>query len=173
MSRIGRSVWIGQKQGLEEMEGRDLGNIEMRPIGFVSRTSQHENDRDRSLVAKVVLDEALAPALDGIEDWSHIYVIFWLDRVGRKHEPVLHHRNSGLGIFAARSPIHPNPIGLTLVELVKRRENVLWVRGLDAYDETPVLDIKPYPDWEQDLIVVTDFRVPEWLRGIIEQDEGA
>jgi tRNA-Thr(GGU) m(6)t(6)A37 methyltransferase TsaA len=122
-------------------------SIEMRPIGFVRRTSRHENDRDRSLVAKVVLDEALAPALDGIEDWSHIYVIFWLDRVGRKHEPVLHHRNSGLGIFAARSPIHPNPIGLTLVELVKRRENVLWVRALDAYDETPVLDIKPYPDW--------------------------
>ena len=155
------------------MEGRDLEKIEMRPIGFVSRTSQHENDRDRSLVAKVVLDEALAPALDGIEDWSHIYVIFWLDRVGCKQGPVLHHPNSGLGILAARSPIHPNPIGLTLVELVKRRENVLWVRGLDAYDETPVLDIKPYPDWEQDLLVVTDFRVPEWLRRIIEQDEGA
>jgi len=49
------------------------------------------------------------------------------------------------------------------VELVKREENVLWVRGLDAYDETPVLDLKPYPDWEQDLIVVTDFRFPGWL----------
>jgi tRNA-Thr(GGU) m(6)t(6)A37 methyltransferase TsaA len=135
--------------------------IEMRAIGFVSRTSQHENDRDRSLMAKVVLDEALAPALDGIENWSHIYVIFWMDSVGRREEPVLHHPN-GLGILPARSPIHPNAIGLTLVELVKREGNVLWVRGLDAYDETPVLDIKPYPDWEQDLIVVTDFRVPEW-----------
>lgn len=50
--------------------------VEIRPIGFVRRISQHENDRDRSLVAKVVLDNALAPALDGIEDWSHIYVIF-------------------------------------------------------------------------------------------------
>jgi tRNA (adenine37-N6)-methyltransferase len=156
---------------MEKMEGRDLKKIEMRAIGFVSRTSQHENDRDRSLMARVVLDEALAPALDGIEDWSHIYVVFWLDRVGRKEEPVLHH-SKGLGIFAARSPIHPNPIGLTLVELVKREGNILWVRGLDAYDETPVLDIKPYPDWEQDLIVVTDFRIPEWLRRIIEQDEG-
>ena len=171
MSRTGRSIWIGQKHGMEEMEGRDLEKIGMRPIGFVSRTSQHENDRDRSLMAKVVLDEALTPALDGIEDWSHIYVIFWLDRVNHKEEPVLHHPNSGLGIFAARSPIHPNPIGLTLVELVKREENVLWVRGLDAHDETPVLDIKPYPDWEKDLIVVTDFRIPEWLRRIIEQDE--
>jgi tRNA-Thr(GGU) m(6)t(6)A37 methyltransferase TsaA len=157
---------------MEKMKGRDLNKIEMRAIGFVSRTSQNENDRDRSLMARVVLDEALAPALDGIQDWSHIYVIFWMDRVGCKETPVLRHPNSDVGIFAARSPIHPNPIGLTLVELVKREGNVLWVRGLDAYDETPVLDIKPYPDWEQDLIVVTDFRVPEWLRRIIEQDEG-
>jgi tRNA-Thr(GGU) m(6)t(6)A37 methyltransferase TsaA len=173
MRRTGPNIWIRQKLGIEKMEGRDLKKIEMRPIGFVSRTSQHENDRDRSLVAKVVLDEALAPALDGIEGWSHIYVIFWLDRVGRKEEPVLHHADSGLGVFAARSPIHPNAIGLTLVELVKREENVLWVRGLDAYDETPVLDIKPYPDWEQELLVVTEFRVPEWLTRIIEQDGGA
>ncbi len=155
------------------MEHRGLKKIEMKPIGFVIRTSPQENDRDRSLVAKVVLDEGLAPALDGIEGWSHIYVIFWLDRVARTEEPVLHHPNSSRGIFAARSPIHPNPIGLTLVELVKREENVLWVRGLDAYDGTPVLDVKPYPDWEQDLIVVTDFRVPEWLTEIIQRGGGA
>jgi tRNA-Thr(GGU) m(6)t(6)A37 methyltransferase TsaA len=157
--------------GMKEMEDRDLENIGMRPIGFVSRTSASENDRDRSLVAKIVVDEDFAPALDGIEEWSHIYVIFWLDRVARSDEPVLRHPN-GLGIFAARSPIHPNPIGLTLVELVKREENVLWVRDLDAYDGTPVLDIKPYPDWEQGrLIVVTDFRVPEWLTRLMEQQE--
>ena len=155
------------------MEGHHLKKIEMKPIGFVRRTSQNEDDRDRSLIARIVLDKALAPALDGIEDWSHIYVIFWLDRVECKEEPVLHHPKSDLGIFAARSPIHPNPIGLTLVQLVKREENVLWVRGLDAYDKTPVLDIKPYPDWEQDLLVVRDFRFPEWLRRTIEQNEGA
>ena len=56
------------------MKDRDLEKFEMRPIGFVSRTSASENDRDRSLVAKVVLDEDLAPALDGIEEWSHIYM---------------------------------------------------------------------------------------------------
>ena len=148
--------------------------IEMAPIGFVNRVSQHENDRDRSLTAKIVINEALAPALEGIEDWSHIYVIFWLDKVKHEGEPVLQHADKNIGIFAARSPIHPNPIGLTLVELIKREGNVLWVRGLDAYDGTPVLDLKPYPDWEKDLIVVTDFRIPEWLRKIIEQqDQGA
>ena len=144
--------------------------IEMRPIGTVSRASPQENERDRSLVARVVVDEDLAPALDGIDQWSHLYVIFWLDRVARPAEGELHHRDSKVGLFAARSPIHPNPIGLTLVELVKREGNVLWVRGLDAYEGTPVLDIKPYPDWAQGrLLVVTDFQVPGWLASILER----
>ena len=152
------------------MQDHDPKRIEMRSIGFVRRCAPQENERDRSLVARVVLDPALAPALDGIEGWSHLYVIFWLDRVQRAPELALHHAESDLGVLAARSPIHPNFIGLTLVELVKREANVLWVRGLDAYDGTPVLDIKPYPDWEQELQVVTDFRVPEWLTRIIERE---
>lgn len=155
------------------MEDRDSLKIEMRPIGFVRRTRPQENERDRSLVARIVLDEALTLALEGIEGWSHLYVLFWLDQVERGEEPVLQHAESGRGVLAARSPIHPNPIGLTLVELVKREENVLWVRGLDAYDGTPVLDIKPYPDWEKALLVVTNFRVPEWLTRIIARHGGA
>jgi tRNA-Thr(GGU) m(6)t(6)A37 methyltransferase TsaA len=158
-----------QNEG-EEMEERQIGKIEIEPIGFVSRISPDENARDKSLVTKVVFNKDLMPALDGIEEWSHIYVIFWLDRVAQTAEPVLHHPSSGAGIFAARSPIHPNPIGLTLVELVKREQNVLWVKGLDAYEGTPVLDLKPYPDWEQGRFqVVTDFRVPAWLTRIMDQ----
>ena len=159
---------------MKEMDERDLKRIEMSPIGFVSRTSPNENDRDRSLVARIVLSKDLAPALDGMEEWSHIYVIYWLDKVPRAGEPILQHPSSGVGIFATRSPIHPNPIGLTLVELVKRDENVLWVRGLDAYDGTPVVDIKPYPDWEQGRFqVVTDFKVPGWLTRIMDQQAKA
>jgi tRNA-Thr(GGU) m(6)t(6)A37 methyltransferase TsaA len=158
------------------MKDNNLEIINNRSIGFVSRKTSNENERDRSLVTKIVLNKSLAPALDGIEGWSHIYVIYWLHRIPHSDEPILHHpccqgEEQGLGIFGTRAPIHPNPIGLTLVELVKREENVLWVRGLDAYDETPVLDIKPYPDWEKgNLIVVTDFRVPEWLTQILEQN---
>jgi tRNA-Thr(GGU) m(6)t(6)A37 methyltransferase TsaA len=124
-------------------------------------------------MAKVVLNEDVTPALDGIEEWSHIYVIFWLERVVHAAEPQLHHQGDNVGIFAARSPIHPNPVGLTLVELVKREGNTLWVRGLDAYDGTPVLDIKPYPDWAQGhLQTVTDFRIPAWLARITERPTG-
>ena len=155
---------------MRKIEEHKRNMIEMKPIGFVSRISSTENERDRNLVAKVVVDEDLAPALDGIEEWSHIYVIFWLDRVVHALKPERLHKGVGVGVFATRSPIHPNPIGLTLVELVKREKNVLWVRGLDAYDGTPVLDIKPYPDWEQgQFIVVTDFEVPGWLTEIIER----
>ena len=152
------------------MEDRSRQTIEMQPIGFVRRLSVEENERDRSLVAQVVLDQDWAPALDGIEEWSHIYVIFWLDRLVHAAGSDLRQHPDGVGVLAARSPIHPNLIGLTLVELVKREANVLWVRGLDAYDGTPVLDIKPYPDWEHGrLLVVTDFRVPGWLSDLMEQ----
>ena len=143
------------------MKDADL-SIEMRPIGFVSRASPNEDERDRSLVSRVVFDENLTPDLKGIEDWSHVYVILWLDRVVPAEEPALCHPKSEVGTLAVRSPIHPNPLGLTLVELVKRQGNILWVKGLDALDGTPVLDIKPYPDWEQGrFITVFDFRVSE------------
>ena len=157
------------------MEDSVLEKIEMSPVGFVRRASPDEDERDKSLVSEIVLVEGLGQALDGIEEWSHIYVIYWLDKVSRTEEPIVHFPSTKvdsppLGIFATRAPIHPNPIGLTLVELVKREENVLWVRGLDAYDGTPVLDIKPYPDWERGrLIVVTDFRIPEWVTRVVEQ----
>jgi len=151
------------------MKDTDL-RIEMRPIGFVSRTSPNEDERDRSLVSRVVFDEHLTPALHGIEDWSHVYVIFWLDRVVHAEEPALYHPDSEVGILAARSPMHPNSLGLTLVELVKREENILWVKGLDASDGTPVLDIKPYPDWDRGrFITVSNFRVPEWLERIVDK----
>ena len=155
------------------MDKRSQMTIEMRPIGFISRSSPDEDEKDRSLTTKIVVDEALAPALKGIEEWSHVYVIFWLDQVSQEDEPVLIHPGKGVGIFATRAPIHPNPIGLSLVELVRHKGHEIWVRGLDAYDGTPVLDLKPYPDWSQgQFIVVTDFDVPKWLSEMMAGHEG-
>jgi tRNA (Thr-GGU) A37 N-methylase len=91
-----------------------------------------------------------------------------MDRV--KDSTYLHHPGKSqdsepVGVLATRAPIHPNHIGLTLVELLKREENVLWVNGLDAYNNTPVLDLKPYPDWEQGIChIVEDYRIPKWLK---------
>ena len=145
-----------------------LEKIEIHPIGFVKRSSSDDNVMDRGLVSKIVLKNEFVEGLDGIEEWSHVYVIFWMHKISDK-EKVLVHSGGGrnVGIFATRAPVRPNPIGLTLVELVKRKENVLWVRGLDALNNTPVLDIKPYPDWESGhLIVVDKFRIPKWLSKI-------
>ena len=161
------------------MEDSDFKAIEMKPIGFIQRLSSGENVKDRNLVSRIVFTKDLAPALDGIESFSHIFVICWFHEVAETDRQILHHPGNPaapqpLGILATRAPIRPNPIGLTLVELVKREENILWVRGLDAVDNTPVLDIKPYPDWEQGRFpVVADFRVPEWLARIVRQDDDA
>jgi len=138
----------------------------MTPIGFVKRSSPRENEKDRDLISKIVLQKKLANGLDSIENWSHVYVIFWMHKVSDK-EKVLIHPKDNAGIFATRAPIHPNPVGLTLVEVVKREKNILLVRGLDALDGTPVLDIKPYPDWEKGRwLVVTSFRTPTGLSNI-------
>ena len=158
------------------MKESELQVIEMRPIGHVRRAGPDEDERDRSLMCEIVLVEELAGALDGLDEWSHVYIIYWLSDVPRPEKPIVHFPSNKagsdrLGILATRAPIHPNPIGLTLVRLIRREKNMLQVQGLDAYDGTPILDIKPYPDWERgQFIVVTDFRVPEWVRNIVRQE---
>ena len=63
-----------------------------------------------------------------------------------------------LGVFATRTNLRPNPIGLTLVELLKVEGKTLTVRGLDAFDGTPILDIKPFDTWD----IAERAVVPEW-----------
>jgi tRNA (Thr-GGU) A37 N-methylase len=65
-----------------------------------------------------------------------------------------------LGVFATRTNLRPNPIGLTLVELLDLKDNILTVRGLDAFDQTPVLDVKPYDFWDME----KDAKVPKWWK---------
>ena len=145
----------------------------MNPIGFVQREKPDEDVKDRTIISRVILDARFSEGLSGIDEFSHVYIIFWLDKVERTDVATLKRHVFGnpdmplVGAFATRSPTRPNPIGQTLVELIRREGNVLWVRGLDAYDGTAVLDIKPYPDWERGKwTVVTKYRAPEWLRSI-------
>ncbi len=153
---------------MKEIPHELLKSILITPIGLIKSDIIDDDIKGRNQISKIVINKNLTKALDGIEDFSHIYVIFMMNKI--KNTAYLHHPNKKLGakpigIFATRAPIHTNPIGLTLVELINRKENILMVRGLDAFNDTPVLDIKPYPDWEQGIcIVVRDFKVPKWLK---------
>ncbi len=142
--------------------------IALRPIGYV-RTDVPDEEircRRREVRAEVVLDEDLAPALDGIEEFSHLFVLFWLHRVPPEEtrRQKVHPRGRTdlplVGVLATRGRSRPNPIGLAVVELLERSGPVLRVRGLDAYDGTPVLDVKPYDPYD----VVPDPRVPAWWK---------
>lgn len=138
--------------------------IELKPIGFVKTKAVGKEVRDRSNVSEIVLREDLAKALDGIEDFSHLFVIFWMHEISNEERRTVKVHPRGredmplLGVFATRTPHRPNPIGITLVELLEVEGNVLIVRGLDAFDGTPVLDIKPFDYWD----MAEDARVPDW-----------
>jgi tRNA-Thr(GGU) m(6)t(6)A37 methyltransferase TsaA len=119
------------------------------------------------VVSDIVLDEELAPALDGVEGYSHVVVLFYIAGVTPKQRKILrlHPRDREdaplVGVFATHSQYRPNPIGVTVVRLLERQGNRLRVCGLDAYNGTPVLDIKGYsPERELD----EEAHIPEWLR---------
>ena len=99
----------------------------------------------RDVVATIELDPAFAPGLKDIERFSHLIALYWLDRSRRDllvQAP--RHLPAPRGVFALRSPVRPNPIGLSVVELVAVDGVSLKVRNLDCCDGTPLLDIKPY-----------------------------
>jgi len=122
----------------------------VKPIGIVKNEFEHEIPLDyHQHVSEVHIFEEYAEGLDGIEEFSHIIIIYWMNRSrwdapAIKIHPMANKSLPIVGVFATRSPIRPNPIGIITVRLLKRVGNVLFVRGLDAFNRTPVLDIKPY-----------------------------
>lgn len=125
-------------------------NISLMPIGWVRNEVQvMGRKRWREVVSEIEISPRLAACLDGIEAFSHVVVIFWMDRVERCECQIkkLRPRNGEgheVGAFATRSQQRPNPVGLTSVRLLGREGDRLKVQGLDALDGTPVLDLKPY-----------------------------
>lgn len=141
--------------------------IEIEPIGFV-RSPVHDPVEENwgKVVSEIHIDEALAPGLKNLEDWSHVVVIFYMHEIRFDPERHLVRRPRGrddmpqVGAFAHRSRYHPNTIGITAVRMVGVEGNIVRVRGLDAIDGTPVLDIKPYaPVYDG----VQEPMVPAWF----------
>jgi tRNA-Thr(GGU) m(6)t(6)A37 methyltransferase TsaA len=92
---------------------------------------------------RIEVDRAWAAALEGVEAFERLEVLYWLHVARRDLVRQTPGRGAGRGTFALRSPVRPNPIGTALVRLLRREGAVLVVAGLDCLDGTPLLDIKP------------------------------
>ena len=141
--------------------------IALTPIGFVRNQYPHGRKPPtwKGTLATIEVDPRWTEALSGLEGFSHINVLCYLHLV-QNQAPVLHIRAQGnpempcVGLFATRTPLRPNPISLSVIELVERVDNLLHVRNLDMYDGTAVLDIKPYLTRGDSHPQAT---APEWL----------
>ncbi|MDY0165128.1 MAG: tRNA (N6-threonylcarbamoyladenosine(37)-N6)-methyltransferase TrmO [Thermoguttaceae bacterium] len=131
----------------------------VHPIGQVQKSE------DRTLI---VLDEEYQAGLLGLDEWSHVQVIWWFDKndTPQKRAILQVHprgdRNNPLtGVFACRAPVRPNLIALSLCKIVSVKDNVVEVENIDAFDGTPVLDLKPFAPG---LDSAKGFKVPDWTR---------
>lgn len=149
-----------------------MEEIVMRPIGFVRNSVSERKDVSWGGDTSVIeLDEEYRTGLKGLEDFSHAVILFHLDKAHYDREKHLQRRPQNredmplVGIFSQRGKDRPNRIGMTSVEIVSVSESALTVRGLDATDGTPVLDIKPYyPAYDK-----KDAKVPEWVDRLMER----
>ena len=148
--------------------------IILKPIGVVHVNVSDEDVKNswEGVEGIVEVFSEYEKGLDGIEGFSHIILIVYLHKTTEEHRRVLKVKHRRLrrfgieiddipevGVFCTDSPHRPNPIGLSIVELVKREGRFLHVRGLDLFDGTPVLDIKAYTRDR----VVEEIKVPWWV----------
>lgn len=146
--------------------------MNLMTIGIVkSSVTEGVDENWGEVITEIQLDEGLAAGLQGLEEFSHILVIFYMHQSQFDSGVNLVRRPRGredmplLGIFAQRAKHRPNPIGITAVRLLGVEGNTLRVQGLDAIDGSPVLDIKPYfPQFDR----VDDARTPEWVGRLMQ-----
>ena len=134
-----------------EIEGE--GGIVFRPIGYFHSPYSEKTGAPRQGIleeeteATIVVDEAYRKGLSDLGKFEYIIVIYWFDRT-ETWSPVVNPPKSQhhFGVFATRSPKRPNPIGFSVVRLdsIDLEDGILYLSGIDAFDGTPVLDIKPY-----------------------------
>jgi len=159
-------------------------SISLKPIGTVRTDASDDEIKARAddWESRIVIFPEYQEALDGLEGFSHIFVLNYLHKLRPDQKGALKVKPRRLlrkgftldqlpsvGVFAIDSPTRPNPIGLSLVRLLRINRGTVIVSGLDMFDGTPVLDIKPYrADYRID-----DYTLPEWyqkLRSKVGED---
>jgi tRNA-Thr(GGU) m(6)t(6)A37 methyltransferase TsaA len=154
--------------------------VNLRAVGVVETNASDDRVREgrREAESTISVFPEFQDALTGLEGFSHIFVLSYLhklrpDQIGALRVKPRRLLKKGftleelplVGVFAIDSPTRPNPVGLSLVELIKIKGTRLLVRGLDCFNGTPVLDIKPYRgDYRAER-----YELPEWYRKIRER----
>jgi tRNA-Thr(GGU) m(6)t(6)A37 methyltransferase TsaA len=152
--------------------------IVLKPIGFIKTSSTDDEVRQalEGVEATVEILPEFAEALEGLEGYSHILVLSYLNKLRPEQIGPLKVKPRGLlkrgfkldelptvGVFSIDSPTRPNPIGLSLVKLLRIEGTRLFVAGLDMFSGTPVIDIKPYRSDRS----AQDFKLPEWYTKLL------
>ncbi len=146
--------------------------MEVHPIAFVKNERKEiEDDFWGTVISCIELADGIpANSLDGIEEFSHLNIIFYMDQVkDEKAVPQCRHPRNNIslpkiGTYAQRNKNRPNKIGLTTVEFIKREGNRVWVKNLDAIDGTPILDVKPVM---QEYLPKGTIKQPKWTKEIM------
>lgn len=154
--------------------------IVFRPVGVVRTQASDDEIRERSLESEAIVEifPEFHEALVGLEGFSHIFVLSYLHKLRPEQIGPLRIKPRRLlrkgfkieelplvGVFAIDSPTRPNPIGLSLVRLLRKEGGKLFVLGLDLFDGTPILDIKPYRgDYATDR-----YELAGWYRELLEK----
>ncbi|MFC4637798.1 tRNA (N6-threonylcarbamoyladenosine(37)-N6)-methyltransferase TrmO [Deinococcus hohokamensis] len=149
-----------------------LETLSLNVLGTVRSPIQEGVDSDWGQVESTVeLKPDFQDALQGLEAFSHVLIVFYMHESTFSTTDLIRHPQGRtdlpkVGIFAQRAKHRPNPIGITAVELLGIEGSSLWVRGLDAIDGTPVLDVKPYFPWfdRKD-----HAQMPEWCEEIMRK----
>lgn len=144
------------------------GIIKIKPLGFAkNKINKPMLPSWKEVVTDIVIDKKYTKGLDGIEDYSHVIVVYWMDQEKEchlKHHPQGREDIPFIGIFACRCPQRPNRIAISTVELISRKRNIITVKGLDIVNGTPILDIKPYtPQYD----LVKGAKVPKWVNKLV------
>lgn len=152
----------------------------MRAVGVVHTNASNDEIREhkKGLLSKVEIFPQFGEALEGLEGFSHVIVIAYLNQLRPEQTGRLKVQPRGLlrhglkieelptvGVFALDSPSRPNPIGLSVVPLLHLEGNTLTVTDLDFFDGTPVVDVKPY----QASYRSEEYRVPEWHERLLKK----
>ena len=148
----------------------------LKPVGYVKSDYSHYSDIPRRHTknawtkddSRIILYPEHAVKLKGLEGYSHIIILYWIHKAGDWRMPKDHMKPPHVKLFATRMPIRPNPIALSVVELIdfSPEKGEVKVKGLDALNKSPVLDIKPYlPGFDS----FPDATVPDWVKKHLER----